>query len=376
MQEHASASGRPLTSTRHPGIYRRGRGYVVRFRDPQGAQRQRSARTLAQARRLRAELGADVSRGEYRPDTRTTFAAYAETWGESYGGRTSRGLRPETLARYRRDLGRAVDFFGRRRLSEIGPADVKAYARSLSGEGLGPRTVRRYLAPLKALLATATEDGLLRANPAAGVRLGAAVAEPVDHEERVKALAPAELAALIEAIPDGARRLLVVTMATTGLRLSEALALRWSSIDSKARRLQVRERVREAKAGATKSRAGMRAVPISAAIARDLAAHRLASPFSADDDLVFPSQTGRPQSASNLYRWFKPAAETAGVGWAAFHALRHTAASRWLLAGVNMAQVARLLGHEDPSFTLRTYIHVLPADLPDGDALAAAVGLE
>jgi integrase len=120
----------------------------------------------------------------------------------------------------------------------------------------------------------------------------------------------------------------------------------------------------------------MRAVPISSALARDLAAHRLASPFSAEEDLVFPSQTGRPQSASNLYRWFKPAAATAGVGWAGFHALRHTAASRWLLAGVNMAQVARLLGHEDPSFTLRTYIHILPADLPDGDALAAAVGLE
>lgn len=42
--------------------------------------------------------------------------------------------------------------------------------------------------------------------------------------------------------------------------------------------------------------------------------------------------------------------------------------------GVTIAQ-SRLLGHEDPSFTLRTYIHVLPADLPDGDALARAVGL-
>ena len=140
--------------------------------------------------------------------------------------------------------------------------------------------------------------------------------------------------------------------------------------------MRVRERVREGRAGAPKSRAGRREVPISSALTRDLAAHRLASPFSADDDLVFPSQTGRPQSASNLYGWFKPAAERAGVGWAAFHALRHTAASRWLLSGVTIAQVARLLGHEDASFTLRTYIHMLPADLPDGDALAGAVGLD
>lgn len=71
----------------------------------------------------------------------------------------------------------------------------------------------------------------------------------------------------------------------------------------------------------------------------------------------------------------KPAAERAGVPWAAFHALRHTAASRWLLSGVNIATVARLLGHHDPGFTLRVYVSVLPGDLPDGDTLASAVGL-
>jgi integrase len=191
----------------------------------------------------------------------------------------------------------------------------------------------------------------------------------------VKALSPAELAALVDEAPEGWRRLLVVTMATTGLRLSEALALRWSGIDTKERRLRVRERVREGKAGAPKSRAGAREVPISSTLARELAARRLASPFSRDNDFVFPSQTGRAHSASNLYSWFKPAAERAGVGWAGFHALRHSAASRWLLSGVAIAQVARLLGHEDPSFTLRTYIHMLPVDLPDGDALARAVGL-
>jgi hypothetical protein len=31
--------------------------------------------------------------------------------------------------------------------------------------------------------------------------------------------------------------------------------------------------------------------------------------------------------------------------------------------------------HSDPAFTLRTYISVLPTDLPSGDAVAAAAGL-
>jgi hypothetical protein len=47
-----------------------------------------------------------------------------------------------------------------------------------------------------------------------------------------------------------------------------------------------------------------------------------------------------------------------------------------LALGVTIAQGERLLVHEDPSFTLRTYIHMLPSHLPDGDALARAVGLD
>jgi integrase len=72
--------------------------------------------------------------------------------------------------------------------------------------------------------------------------------------------------------------------------------------------------------------------------------------------------------ARNLYRWFSPAAERADVGWAAFQALRHTAATRWLLAGVSIAQVSRLLGHADAGFTLRVYVSVLRRTFRTGPA--------
>ena len=42
---------------------------------------------------------------------------------------------------------------------------------------------------------------------------------------------------------------------------------------------------------------------------------------------------------------------------------------------MTIAQVSRLLGHEGPAFTLRVYVCGLASDLPDGEALAAAVGL-
>jgi integrase len=86
-------------------------------------------------------------------------------------------------------------------------------------------------------------------------------------------------------------------------------------------------------------------------------------------------RTGQPQHATNLYRrWLKAATRTAGIEWAAFHSLRHTAASRWLHAGYNIAVVSRLLGHSNAAFTMSVYVHVRADDLPSGAALAEAVG--
>jgi integrase len=62
-------------------------------------------------------------------------------------------------------------------------------------------------------------------------------------------------------------------------------------------------------------------------------------------------------------REFKPAAQEADVPWAGFHTLRHTCASRLFAAGRNAVKVQRWLGHSDPGFTLRTYVHLLDGGL-------------
>ena len=97
-------AGRVLVRTSTPGIFKRGGAYVVVFRDPSGRQRKRAAPTLAAARALKSEVTADVLRGEYREQSRVTFAAHWQAWIESYAGRTSRGFRERTREEYRRDL--------------------------------------------------------------------------------------------------------------------------------------------------------------------------------------------------------------------------------------------------------------------------------
>jgi integrase len=351
----------PYERTSTPGVYRRGSRYVVTFTDPSGRRRKRSAATLAEARLLKSSLAADVARGEYRESSRAPFEDYAREWVRTYEGRTSRGIRPETIAEYERDLQlHVVPVLGRRRLSEIEQRDLKALARHLSDKGLATATVRIVMAPVRALFATAVEEGLLRVNPAAGLRLGAGA--KVDPAEKRRALDEDQLARLIEETPER-WRLLVRFLAQTGLRSGEVIALRWEDVDLGKRRVSVRRRLRLGRIDAPKSSYGIRQVPISTRLAQDLWRHRAGA---ADQDLVFLGPEGRQLRPEFVLRSIvKPAAARAGVPWAGVHTLRHTCASILFRSGWNAKQVQVVLGHHSPAFTLATYVHLIPDDLPE-----------
>ena len=88
---------------------------------------------------------------------------------------------------------------------------------------------------------------------------------------------------------------------------------------------------------------------------------------------MFASQTGGYLDASNVAaRVLKPAARRAGVPWAGFHTFRHTCATMLFRHGLNAKQAQMWLGHHSPAFTLATYVHLLPDDLPDPDFLDGA----
>jgi hypothetical protein len=68
-----------LEKTKTPGIYKRGGVYAVVFR-VDGKQRKEFAPTYDAARRLKARRTSQVADGEYRPQSKLTFAAYFRPW--------------------------------------------------------------------------------------------------------------------------------------------------------------------------------------------------------------------------------------------------------------------------------------------------------
>jgi integrase len=379
MRSQTNGDHRKMVRTSVPGVFKRGSRYVAVFRLPNGKQRRESARTLADARRLKAARQTEIARGEFHDASRITFWAYFLEWVERYQGRGKSGFRESTREEYRR-LGEsyACPYFGKRRkLSEIGPADIAKFIRWLCDEEgrrkrLSDSTIRNILNPVRSCMATALHEGLIRSNPAAGAALPHRPKPEDDREEELRPLGRTELATFLSLLPSR-YRLFFRLLASTGLRISEAVALRWrdARLDGSQPELKVRRAYVKGRMGLPKTRYSRREVPLDHELVTELRAHRARSKWPEDDDLIFPSSVGRPMDQGNLRsRVLRPIAEEAGVPWIGFHTFRRTCASLLFQRGANLVQVQRWLGHHSAAFTLATYVDLLPGELGVGLSLS------
>jgi integrase len=377
-----------LEKTRTRGIFKRGSRYAFSYR-VDGKQRWESCRTLDEARRAKAARATDIQRGEFEQRSRITLHEYAREWIERYQGTGRRGFREETRSEYRGLLDKyAFDYFpARTKLTDITPRHIASFIGWLCEQTkraptpeeperrvpISDNTVRNALSPLKACLATARREGLIRHNPASDSTLPHRAT--IDSDESRPRPFPriegpddetVETMELVVQLVQPRHRLLFETLAATGVRRSELLALegRHLALDGECPHLKIRQCVRRRRGvglvvGPLKSRYAKRELPVARQLADCLLALEVAP-----DGLVFRSDAGTVLDPDNLAsRVLVPACRAAGVGWAGFHTFRHTVASRLFAEGRNVVQVQRWLGHHSASFTLDTYVHLLDSNL-------------
>ena len=378
-----------LEKTRTPGIFKRGSRYVFSYR-VEGKQRWESCRTLDDARRAKSARATDIGRGEFEERPRVTLRDYAEAWVERYLGRGRGGFREGTRDEYRRQLDQYVlPQLGALKLTEITPSRVAGFIGWLCEQtrpaptkedkdrrvALSDATVRNIMAPLRACLASAVREGLIRSNPARDADLPHRPTAEESEEEQVKAMSTEELITLLALIPDR-HRLLFRVLAATGMRISEAIALQWRhvTLDGSSPHVRIRRALVKGRMGPPKSKYGKRLIPIDHELVIALREHRKGSEWPGEDDLVFPAGNGSPLNPANLYRdALKGPREEACLEWVGFHTFRHTCATMLFAQGRNAVQVQRWLGHHSPAFTLATYVGLLDGDL--GEPLTIAQGV-
>ncbi|HXB64908.1 MAG TPA: site-specific integrase [Solirubrobacteraceae bacterium] len=292
---------------------------------------------------------------------------------EHYQGRGRRGFRDHTREEYRRQLEQYVFryFPNGAKLTEITPSKVAGFVAWLcdptkqNGRALSDSTIRNITKPLRACLASAVREDLIRSNPARDVDMPHRPTGEGSEDEEVRALSRDELATLLELFPDR-WRLFFALLAATGLRISEAVALQWRhlELDGPTPHVKVRRAFVKGSMGPLKSRYARREVPLDYPLVLALREHREATEWPQDDDPVFAASNGACLDAENLRRRvLKPTREEACLEWVGFHTFRHTCATLLFAEGRNAVQVQRWLGHHSAAFTLATYVHLLDGDV-------------
>lgn len=369
------SKGGVLVRRRRRGIY-----YAIRFR----ALGKRRYVTLGSSRdgwdRRRAEeelanVLADVRRGIWVPPRREpppaqepppepSFHEFASEWFESHVPE----WRESTRLDYRWQLElHLLPFFARHRLSEITVEEVDRYrAAKVSAGGLSATSINKTLTRLAQILEVAVEYGHIERNPARGKRRRVRASAPrrswLDRADQIESLLDA--AGELDAKGRGARlrRPLLTTLTFAGLRLGEALALRWRDVDLAGGRLRV---------GSSKTDAGVRYVELLAPLRDELGAYKAGAGRSGADDLVFATATDRPISQSNVRNRVlagavrtanerRHQAELAGLPEGLTpHSLRRTFISLLLAIGEEVPFVMQQAGHADPKVTLGIYAQVM-----------------
>ena len=267
-----------------------------------------------------------------------------------------KNLSTHTLSAYRRDLQKMQQLADRESLDDLrdlGEMRLRSWLAHLHREGLGPKSLQRWLSAVRTLLRFCVREGWLHANVAEGLRAPKA-------DKKLPRLLDVDGAAQFVESPasDADDDLLALRDAaimelfySSGLRLSELTALNWPDLDLGAGEVRV-----TGKGNKT------RLLPIGRHARQALQTWRRQAPAAQGDDRgqepVFTTARGKRLSnravQARLSYWSRRGGAEQRVHP---HMLRHSFASHMLESSGDLRAVQELLGHADIS-TTQIYTHL------------------
>lgn len=279
------------------------------------------------------------------------FWVYYEQWVQVY---KEGAVRNVTLAKY------AMTLHWLKQLApdlRIGDLDRISYQHLLNDYALTHErvTTMDFHHQLKGAVMDAVDEGLIERDPTRKAIIKGKTPAP----KKTKYLNQFELHTLLSNLNLGKNiswDWLILLVAKTGIRFSEALALTPADFDF-ARQQLIINKTWDYKSGGgfmpTKNRSSYRKVQIDWQTVIQFS--ELVKGLSKDKPIFVQGDVYNSTVNGVLARH----CAAAGVPVITLHGLRHTHASLLLFAGVSIASVARRLGHASMTTTQKTYLHII-----------------
>lgn len=318
------------------------------------------ARTKRECEMKAAALRERHARGENVLDKARTLAELLDEWliTVAHQGRTANTQQAYAIAckqHLKPHLGAIA-------VPKLRPRAIQLVFNDLA-QRLAPTYIRLIKTALVSALNLAIEQSEITINPAEKVRI------PIVKRKPGRSLSADEVRAVRGACP-GQRYGLAVELALMGLRRSELPGLRWDDFDEHAGTLLICRQVQYVNKRwveiATKDdsdRMLSLGPKLTAALRQyrwDMAEERAVMEWPESGYIFVSTRTGGICPPHTIYKAFKTIAKAAGIAAARLHDCRHTAATKLLSEGEDIATVAEVLGHASPQVTAMVYAHALP----------------
>ena len=311
----------------------------IRYADAMGRIRREKAGTKSAALTLYRKRKTECLQRKKLPESlRSPMVSFAElaNGALAYSKAHKRSYGDDVIR-----MGRLLARFRERAADSITAQELEQHlAQTAEESSWAPATVNRYRALISLVFRLGIESGKVKENPARLVK------HRQENNSRVRWLSAEEevrlRAVISEKCPEHMPELDLAL--NTGLRLGELFGLAWENVNLARRVLTVPR----AKNGET------RHVPLNGPALAALAELR-----KRDDETGPVIRNADGGALTGPRYWFEPAVRDAKIRRFSWHCLRHTFASRLVMAGVDLRTVQELMGHKSIQMTVR-YSHLTP----------------
>ena len=297
------------------------------------------------------------------------FETYMQNWLESY----KHNIEENTYDSYCTVVNKINNYFSGKniKLKDLKPKHIQDFYNSLYKKGLSPNTVLHYHANIRKALDIAMKLEIIPSNPADRIE------RPKKEQFIGDFYTIEELEKLFCACKNDPLEIVVLIASFYGLRRSEVLGLKWSSIDFEKNIITIKHKVvqRNAKKNRsmvlkdkTKNKASYRSLPLLPTIATALKKHKnqinknkliCGNTYHKEfEDYICVDFKGKLFRPEYITDHFQIILKNNGLRHIRFHDLRHSCASLLLSKGVPMKAIQEWLGHSTYSTTANFYAHL------------------